>query len=268
MKAIYIIIVHAILPLQLYSYDGHGSGCGELKDIERISNPSPDVEGYKEKAEDFAKKIEKESLDTVNSITLDTSAVSDWVIENTKGRGWTAERLGREIAKVINKAEVELNEQKDIQSKELVKKALELYRAKIKTLSPKVKFQVDNEWEERCCEQGDWKRGGANVVGVYEINSGGSVKVSFKVGGTLGVALLTGAEISLSAKGFFGILQRPNPVDPTTSKGSSITIKATPSWKATYEVNAGLGIFVIVGVMDGASIGDTLKTVAYTFNCE
>lgn len=87
------------------AYDGHGSRCGELKDLERHSNPHPPVSGYKEVAEKFGLEIKKTSIAAANEVNLDNEAITNWVRDTTKDKKWGAEKLGEEINRVIQKAE-------------------------------------------------------------------------------------------------------------------------------------------------------------------
>lgn len=260
-----VTIIISIILLLRANAEPDGHGCGEEQNDTPTTTLS--VTGLSEKAENAKQKINSEAASAINSIRFDTEAARGWLLNSVEGKGWTAQRIAKAIADMIAEAEAELNNQVQNNLPKMVQQASDTFSTSIDKLDPKVKFQADLVWKERCCDEGSWSDSAANKMGVTAANGGGKIDFAFEIGASAGIEATTQASLSVSID--VGVkLSGFNPVRPKSGTGSSITIKTTPTYEWDVKASGGGGVMLKITVGGGFSNSGTLNDVSGTLTCK
>ena len=245
--------------------------CGsQMYDSVRSSKDVFDIKDRAEEALNFAQaRLQKQ----VDSIHFDTDAVEKWVkslpvdklpnfpfVDEEK----TIENMADLVVRLIEKAEKLL---KEVATKELddsKKELKEAFDAVVAGFLPQGLFEADTAWLEDCCgSSGYWTTPRANISGNTAVRASASFKLKVDIGGSVGVEAGTKCEINFTLKLSLSLSKWtdarfwPPPKDKnddSNHRGCSVTVKARPNWKATYDAEQGAGVMLIVSLGRGKDL--------------
>jgi hypothetical protein len=227
---------------------------------------SVSISGLSTQAEVLKSALNQRAQEEAAKITIDTSALQQFITQSASGLGWTAEQIAEEVNKVVEDAGNKLQQEAPKMVTDLVNKIGAKISSAVSTLDPKAKFQADYKYREDKPDENEWSGGACNVEGqATGIKVDVSGQVSFQAGVSVAATATADFKLTLGIKGSLD-LDGFNPVRPTSGTGRSITIKATPKWKnnkgASVGVLAFFGLNVAAEVPGNGTLSDVEATLS------
>lgn len=245
--------------------------CGDLK----FDSPNTvkDVLDIKDRGKDAIDMAFAKLQEQVDSIVFDEQAVANWLKSLPSNQipnfplideGKVIKDISELSVALIKKAEIFLKAELTAQLA-LTKKALQAsFDAAVIILLPRGIFKADASWEEFCCDKtGYWTKPDVTAAGETVARGTASFKAKVLIGASLGLEASTPCEINLNVKLSLALTKWSdirfwppprNGDDDSNQRGCSVTVRALPNWKATYDRELGAGAMLILSLGKGSDL--------------
>lgn len=232
-----------------------------------------DVFDLKDRSEASLKMAFDRLEQQVATVDFDEEAVKNWIqslpadqvpdlpfVDEDK----TIKDIADLVSELIAKAENLLKAEATKALKNTKSTLTAAFNAAVANLTPKGVFAADAAWLNHCCgSTGYWSNPSVTKAGKTAERATAAFDAKVNIGGSVGVEATTKCSISFKLQLSLSLTSWSNvrfwpPAkekgDESNRMGCSVTVKALPNWKATYDTQFGAGVLLIITLGKGADL--------------